>query len=97
MFEKAVGVEGAALDQHDRHRAHIHRPDPEADRDDKEVLAEREGPDHPVEGKGRIEHLEIEKRPEPAARRPRRHLGRAVEKPAQHLDQKEGQEPPDRG
>ena len=95
VLEEAVLRERPLLHQHDRHGADVHRPDPEADGDDEEVLGQREGPDHPVEGEGGVEHLEVEEGPYPALRRALQRLLAAVEKPAQHLHEEEGQEPPD--
>ena len=56
----------AALNQHDRHRADIHRADAEADGDQQDIGCQSKGPDHAIKGKARVKHLKIEKRAQPA-------------------------------
>jgi preprotein translocase subunit SecA len=49
VLQIAVFRQRALIDQHDRQRAHEHRADAKAQRDDEQVVRQRERADHPVE------------------------------------------------
>ena len=54
VLQIAIFGKRSFLDQHDCHRAHVHGADAEADGDDEQVLRQREGTDHAIEGEAGV-------------------------------------------
>ena len=65
--------------------------DAEANRNNEEVLRQREGADDAVEGEAGVEHFEIDEGTETAFGGGAHRLLRRIEQAADHLDRQEGQ------
>src|SRR5690606_16620721 len=64
VLQVDVVVEGALADQVDRQGPDVHGADTETQGHQDDVVGDGEGADHPVEGEGRVQHLEVEEHEE---------------------------------